>query len=166
MTNESTMTVRLQDPGPGTLAALLLTAAIFIGTAAVIGAAGCGPVREAAREAVSSTIDCTVGNAAELAPYVIPFAESVLRAATQPDGRVDWSQLRALLTRSTDGHAYEPGRPLPAGIEVVSCAIAAAVMRSRAPASIVARTAVDPGFEGLRAEVLGGRSFKTAQGTL
>lgn len=167
---ETSMTPRRrshdQDPAP---VVILLVLIALMGAAVMVGyASGCGPVREKGRDVVSGLVDCTVGNAAELAPYVIPFVESVLKAATQPDGKVDWSQLRALLTRSTDGHAYEPGRRLPAGLEVVSCALATVVLKSRAPAGLVARTvpAGDPGFEDLRATMLGGMVFKTTAGAL
>lgn len=136
----------------------------------------CNTIKDTGREIVGDVIDCTAPNVQEVAAHAVPFAVSVLRYATQPDGAIDWAPLRELVTHSPDGQRYEAGTPLPTGVAIAGCAVATAIARALAPppadpnAPQIAALAPDPaalrvGFEQLRAD-LGGRRFVTDSGTL
>lgn len=146
--------------------------AAFIATfASMISAStGCGPVKEVSRDVAGNVVDCGATQLGELVAHVLPFVQSAIKAATQPDGRIEWSHVRALVDQSTDGTPYAPGKPLPVGVQIIGCAVAATV--GEAPAAptaslipAITAEAVRSDWEGLRAYAFGGYRFKTAAGT-
>lgn len=160
---------RHRERGSVTMACLGM---ILLGAA--LSVVGCQMARSTASSVGHDVVDCTKESAGELVPSMVPFAESVLRYATQPDGKVDWSILREVLTHSA-GERYHPGAELPPGLRIAACAVASAVGRALAPipdgAPKSSPLVPDPetlriGFREMNRDLLGGRSFVTAEGRL
>lgn len=133
---------------------------------------GCNSIKDTSRDVAGDLVDCTAGQLGELAPHVIPFALSVLNAARRADGSVDWSALTGIVTESAPGQRYEVGKPLPPGVAIVACALAAAVARETSgPVKESLRPvapAADPraGFASFARERWGGRRFRVAPGAV
>lgn len=130
--------------------------AILLGAAVVLGAGMAWSCSSAQRRAViDDVVDCTIGVAAEHAAEYEDILEHVIRAATSPDGHVDWARVRAAA--------------IGFGAGTGACALAAAVGRllehqglSAAPGEAELRA----GFERLRGELWGGRRYRIAGGAV
>lgn len=145
-----------REPQRGSVAGsvLLLLLALAIIWVPIVSASCSGGQR---RAAIESVVDCTIGVGKQHADEYSALIEQVLRAATSPDGSVDWTVVRAAAVGF--------------GLETGGCAIAAAVVRLLAAppgyrAGSPAPSTVRAGWELLRAEQLGGRRFRVAGGAV
>lgn len=153
-----TMTTKTQSAIPAALIALLLC----LGALRLLMA--CNSFKEHARDIAETIIDCTVENSTEITAEFGPLVDAALRAATRPDGSIDWAPLEAASKRFT--------------AKAGGCVLAAAVAKALAPAAPVDpaapqssplevdRVALRAGFDRIRAAQFGGARFKTAEGLL
>lgn len=123
----------------------------------------CASIRREAKAVAGDVVDCTTAHAHQLTEQFGPLVDDMIRAATQPDGRIDWAPIRA----ATKSFAVDAG----------GCVLAAAVLRAlTAPAADPAAPQLAPhapdqallraGFDDLRRERFGGVRFRTELGEL
>lgn len=116
---------------------------------------GCGATTKRLKGVV---IDCTTENSTTLTREFGPTVDALLRAATQPDGRMDWSIIRAA--------AKSFG--LDTGACVLANAIAGITSQQTSGASAMStsplRTREE--FRALSVELFDGHTFRTANGDL
>lgn len=130
------------------MAILALLAAVWL-------TVGCGATTKRLGGVV---IDCTTENSTTLTREFGPTVDALLRAATQPDGRMDWSQIRSA--------AKSFG--LDTGACVLANAIAGITSQQTSGAAAMAtspqRTRAE--FRALSLELFGGHTFRTTNGDL
>lgn len=146
------------------LSVLFMLAAALVAGGIAAAAGGCGPVREQSSAVAGDVVDCTTVTAKKHAAEYGALLEAALRAATSPDGRVDWAAIRA----AAASFSAETG----------GCALAAVIQRLLAPPAPTApaafaqlpppldAAALRDGFAELERELWGGRKFRTELGML
>jgi hypothetical protein len=123
----------------------------------------CSWLQSESKEVAGDVVDCTTAQAKELGTQFGPVVDELLTNATGNDGSVDWTRIRT----ATKSFALDTG----------ACVLASAVARALAPKTSdpnapqaagleVDVVALRQGFEQLRNEAYGGKSFKTELGVL
>lgn len=153
---------RAPERGAAAFALLAVLASIAIAVGAVTSA-GCAATKREVRDVADDIVDCTAANAQQLTAQFGPLIDSLLRAATQPDGRIDWVPIKA----ATKGFAWDTGACVLA--EIVARALRPPVEDPTAPK--ISPLVADPaelrsGFDELRRELWDGRRFRTKHGVL
>ncbi|MGN6103727.1 MAG: hypothetical protein ACTHU0_01355 [Kofleriaceae bacterium] len=125
--------------------------------------AGCGWLKDTSQSVAGAHVDCTTRKAKTQTAQLGTAVDMLLAAATAPDGKVDWTQLKA----ATRQFALDTGGCVLAAS--VARALTPTVPRADAPQSSPLQwdpVALAEGWEAVRAEQFGGRHFKLAGGTL
>lgn len=120
---------------------------------------GCGATaKRLAKQAGKLVIDCTAENSTTLSREFGPTVDALLRVATLPDGRMDWSIIK------------EAAKSF--GLDTGGCVLANAIARiTSQPTSGASAMATSPQrtraeFHALSVELFGGHMFRTTNGDL
>jgi hypothetical protein len=135
-----------RQPERGSVHPLLVIALLPAIVAGSLAAWSCAPLRSAGREGAPIVVDCTLVAVGEHADAL----EAAIRDATNLDGSIDWTRIRAAV------------REL--GWEVGGCALRAAIERILGAPGVQAMPHphegdLRAGWERVRVEVLGGRRY-------
>lgn len=124
---------------------------------------GCGQLKDEARAAAKSVVDCTTTAATAALTEYGPTVEQVIVDAAQSDGKLDWERVKS----ATKSYASDAAR-------CVLATTVARLMKSPAASPGAPQSAtlwLEPialarGWEAMRAEQLAGAKFKLSEGTL
>jgi hypothetical protein len=144
-------------------AKILPVALLVLLFGAVALSSGCSWFKSTGKRAAQSYVDCMQPAAIKLAIELKPTFRDLLKNATQNDGKIDWTPVRAAASSLTT----------PATRCAFSTVVAEAMRAVKNAASGVMSSPLDvdkadlaAGFESIRADFYGGETYKLESGTL